>query len=176
MRLLTTPTLLLLLSTWPASPAAAQSQSGLSLTIYNDPSTTGYTYHGCYNETTDLPNTTGLRALHGGKVEIEPGEMTVQRCLQHCSSGAGDAQGGNTAKFQFAGLEYARECWCATALSGLSVKLADEECDLPCEGNKSQACGGNLKLTVYTLNSATRTAWSTAGFVVVGAAMSLALM
>ncbi|KAL2270142.1 hypothetical protein VTJ83DRAFT_2326 [Remersonia thermophila] len=158
-----------------AGQAAAQGSAPSSLAIFNDPAT-GYVYHGCYNETTDIPNTTGLRALHGGKVEIEPGRMTVRRCLEHCSTGAGDAQGGNTAPYAFAGLEYARECWCATSLSGLSARLADDECDLPCEGNQTQACGGNLKLSVYTLNSAARTAWSAAGLVAVGAAMSFALM
>lgn len=41
-----------------------------------------------------------------------------------------------------------RECWCAQSLSSLSKKVDDSECNLPCEGNKNQVCGGNLKLTV----------------------------
>lgn len=41
-----------------------------------------------------------------------------------------------------------RECWCANSLSSLSEKLPDSACNLPCEGDTTQACGGNLKLTV----------------------------
>lgn len=51
-----------------------------------------------------------------------------------------------------------RECWCAQTLSSLSEKVPDSECNLPCEGNTTQACGGNLKLTVSIhLNSKSNT-------------------
>ncbi|KAK4128814.1 WSC-domain-containing protein, partial [Parathielavia appendiculata] len=124
---------------------------------------------GCYNETTDLPNTTGARALSGGTNLVAAGNMTVETCWAFCRTGAGDASGGKTASFKFAGLEYARECWCAQTLSSLSEKLPDGACDLPCEGNTTQACGGNLKLTVYMASAAsTRVAWA-AALVTVGA-------
>jgi len=76
--------------------------------IYIPPSKSGYTYLGCYNETTDLPDTAGLRALNGGKNVVKPGEMTVNMCLEFCSTGAGDSKGGNTAMFEYVGLEYSR--------------------------------------------------------------------
>lgn len=47
-----------------------------------------------------------------------------------------------------------RECWCGDALAGISEKLDDEQCNYPCEGNKTQACGGALKLTLYHISSA----------------------
>lgn len=68
----------------------------------------GYAYHGCYNETTDLPDTTGVRALAGGANLVKPGGMTVETCLDFCKTGAGDASGGKSGRFKFAGLEYAR--------------------------------------------------------------------
>lgn len=43
-----------------------------------------------------------------------------------------------------------RECWCAQSLSSMSEKFPDSACNLPCEGNTTQACGGSLKLTVST--------------------------
>ena len=121
-----------------------------------------------------------MRALNGGTNEVRPGNMTVDMCIAFCGTGAGDASGGKTGKFAFVGLEYARyvplwavllvclcwvviyiqglikgdacrECWCAQSLSSLSVKLADSACNLPCEGNTTQACGGSLKLTVCTV-------------------------
>ncbi|KAM7192287.1 WSC domain containing protein [Rhypophila sp. PSN 637] len=111
--------------------------------IYTD-TKDGYKYHGCYNETTALQDTSGARALYNGKNEVKPGEMTVQRCQTFCNDG----------QFKYAGLEYSKECWCAQQLSGISAKLDDQECDMPCDGDKSQVCGGALKLTVYIAGAA----------------------
>ncbi|KAK4151956.1 WSC domain-containing protein [Chaetomidium leptoderma] len=175
------PLTLLLLPLLPLAATAQEDQTSSSpqqqqqLEIVNDPSSSGYVYHGCYNETTDLPDTTGVRALHGGAHLIRPGNMTVDMCWDFCRTGAGDSSGGTSGRFRFAGLEYARECWCAETLSSLSEKLPDSACDLPCEGNTTQACGGNLKLSVYMAGAATaRVAWA-AGLVAVGA-MSLTLL
>jgi hypothetical protein len=49
-----------------------------------------------------------------------------------------------------------RECWCAQYISSVSPKVPDSSCNLPCEGNSSQICGGDLKLTVYQVKSATK--------------------
>ena len=42
-----------------------------------------------------------------------------------------------------------RECWCANYLNSLSAKLPDTDCNFPCSGNASLACGASLKLTLY---------------------------
>ncbi|KAK4176316.1 WSC domain-containing protein [Triangularia setosa] len=106
----------------------------------------GYTYHGCFTETTNIANTTGRRALDGGINDVRPDTMTVEKCWEFCGRGG--------SSYKFAGLEYSRECWCSQSLSGLSSKVADSECDLPCDGNSTQACGGSLKLTVYIAGAA----------------------
>ncbi|KAK4237519.1 WSC domain-containing protein [Achaetomium macrosporum] len=153
----------------PSSATSAPAITATNIAIYTAPSS-GYVYHGCYNETTGLSGTTGARALSGGANLVAPGNMTVEMCWQFCRTGAGDSEGGTTGRFRFAGLEYARECWCAQEISTLSSKFPDSACDLPCEGNNTQACGGNLKLTVYMAGStaAARVAWAT-GLVAVGA-------
>ncbi|EON99677.1 putative wsc domain-containing protein [Phaeoacremonium minimum UCRPA7] len=114
-------------------------------TIYNA-SSTKYVYEGCYNETTGISGTNGDRALSGGIHMIGIGNMTVPMCLDYCGSGS--------VTYTYAGIEYSRECWCAQHISGLSVKFADNECDLGCDGNQTQTCGGTLKLTVYALGGA----------------------
>ncbi|KAL2154372.1 hypothetical protein VTH82DRAFT_3048 [Thermothelomyces myriococcoides] len=96
-------------------------------------------------------------------------------CLDFCRTGAGDANGGKTGRFQFAGLEYSRECWCGQTLSSLSAKLPDSECNLPCDGNTTQACGGSLKLTIYKAGAASVRALQPASLVVIGATL-LALL
>ncbi|KAK4459217.1 WSC-domain-containing protein [Cladorrhinum samala] len=104
-----------------------------------------YRYLGCYNETTSLANTTGERALYGGinLVGSDEDGMTVEKCWQFC------AKSNEKIEYKYAGLEYSRECWCATSLNSLSEKVDDSLCDLGCQGNKTQTCGGSLKLTVY---------------------------
>ena len=80
--------------------AAAADDAPPPLRIYNDTSPAGYVYHGCYTETTDLPGTTGTRALYDGKTESREGVMTVPLCQAFCSA--------NGTTYKFAGLEYAR--------------------------------------------------------------------
>ncbi|KAK4648457.1 uncharacterized protein QC761_110230 [Podospora bellae-mahoneyi] len=105
----------------------------------------GYAYHGCYTETTDLfVNTTSRRALDGGSNSVQPDIMTVEKCWEFCGKGS----------YKYAGLEYSRECWCSQTLSTLSTKVSDKECDLPCDGNSTQSCGGSLKLTLYITSAA----------------------
>ncbi|KAK0618114.1 WSC domain-containing protein [Bombardia bombarda] len=136
--------LLLLLISAPAALAGDDPRLATTsnLTIFADPSSS-YAYHGCFNETTDLPGTTGRRALDGGINEVKPGNMTVQMCQAFCKAG-----GSGGPAYKFAGLEYSRECWCAQQISGLSVQSPDGDCNLPCDGNKTEACGGVLKLSV----------------------------
>ncbi|KAK4130465.1 WSC-domain-containing protein [Trichocladium antarcticum] len=165
--------LLLLLLSPPQNLATAQTTTTTTTTtaqlaIPAAPSS-GYAYHGCYNETLGLPDTAGVRALHGGTNKVAEGAMTVDMCWAFCRTGAGDSSGGKAGAFEFAGLQYARECWCAQSLSSLSERFPDSECNLPCEGNTTQACGGYLKLTVYQAGAAAaRVAWA-AGLAAVGA-------
>ncbi|ROW01543.1 hypothetical protein VSDG_02119 [Cytospora chrysosperma] len=132
---------LLSMSSMPSIPTATAQQQP---TIYTD--SFPYSYLGCLNETTDIPNTNGARALADGKVWAGTGYMTVPMCLGFCGGGPGQV-------YRFVGLEYSRECWCADVLNGLSVKLDDSACALQCDGNAAQLCGGPLKLSVYVMTS-----------------------
>ena len=67
--------------------------------------------------------------------------MTVDMCFSFCNGQ------------QFAGLEYGRECWCAPYLSSFSNKLPDSDCNMPCQGNSSVACGGRLTYGIHTTST-----------------------
>ncbi|KAN0122276.1 WSC domain containing protein [Hyaloscypha variabilis] len=108
------------------------------------PAPSPWSYYGCWNETTLAAGTNGARALAGG-VEEDLSTMTADVCLAYCKS----------ASYTFAGIEYTRECYCANLLNAISNKLPDSSCDLPCAGNSSQICGGDLALTVYQQQSTT---------------------
>jgi hypothetical protein len=60
-------------------------------------------------------------------------------CVAFC-----DAKG-----YTIAGTEYAGQCFCGNTLGSASVKVGDGLCNMVCEGDKTQLCGGGLKLTVY---------------------------
>jgi hypothetical protein len=51
-------------------------------------------------------------------------------------------------------MSFRSECWCGDSLAGISKKLDDTECNYPCEGNETIACGGALKLTLYRTSAA----------------------
>ena len=64
------------------------------------------------------------------------------------------------------------ECYCAPSLSAVSAKLPDSSCDLACEGNSSQVCGGSLALSVYQKQSAKNGA-ATRNAPIVGSVLAL---
>ncbi|KAJ7726258.1 WSC domain-containing protein, partial [Mycena maculata] len=71
-----------------------------------------------------------------GPSTVDRSGMTVERCTAFCRS------------FQYAGVEYARECFCGTAMQVTNVTSADE-CNMPCSGNASQTCGAGNRLAAY---------------------------
>ncbi|CZT49900.1 related to beta-1,3 exoglucanase precursor [Rhynchosporium secalis] len=141
--------ILLLFSSTPtltnAQSASQTITSGTSINAKIFPGDKNYAYAGCYAETTQNNVTNNLRALTAGKTEsLET--MTVQTCLDYCKKD----------NYEFAGLEYTKECWCAHSLSSAAQKLDDGACDLACTGNTTQVCGGALKLSVYTATKASK--------------------
>lgn len=67
------------------------------------------------------------------------GAMTPASCLAYCFS-QGQA---------VAGLEYASQCFCGSALGGSSAALDASSCSYPCSGNSSATCGGSNALQVF---------------------------
>lgn len=91
----------------------------------------GFTYAGCFKDSSN-------RALNG---EIRPnlGAMSNEKCVKHCSA----------AGYALAGTEYGGQCYCGNELVG-SQKLDDSTCNVACEGDKSDVCGGGWALSVYS--------------------------
>lgn len=121
---------------------ASQPASTTAASIY--PGTSSWAYYGCWNETTLVSGSGGARALNGG-IEEDLDNMTADMCLAYCK----------TNSYTYAGIEYTKECYCANYIDALSNKLPDSSCNLPCAGNSSEICGGNLALTVYQAKSST---------------------
>ncbi|KAG8871579.1 hypothetical protein FRC20_010402 [Serendipita sp. 405] len=89
-----------------------------------------WTFSNCYVDSIYnrvLPET---MTLHGGG-------MTVEWCLDAC-----DAAG-----YDYAGVEYGKECYCGN-YSPPEV-ANDGRCDMSCEGNPGELCGGGNGISVY---------------------------
>jgi Domain of unknown function (DUF1996)/WSC domain len=96
----------------------------------------GWKYYGCYQDTR-------ARVLSGIKLaNIGNHQVTNTKCVAYCSDKG----------FSMAGTEYGGQCFCGNELVG-SSKIDESKCNMPCEGNASETCGGGMALTVYTTKS-----------------------
>ncbi|KAJ7578021.1 WSC domain-containing protein [Mycena floridula] len=65
--------------------------------------------------------------------------MTDISCIDFC-----DAKG-----FVFAATEFASECYCGNFLKPTSTLVDEAECNVPCAGDASEICGGELLLSLF---------------------------
>lgn len=100
---------------------------------------------------TCLAEGTNGRALAGASTA--DGAMTVTMCLNFCQSKG----------FQYAGIEYSGECYCAGDISnGASLSVSSPNCNMPCSGESTETCGGPGALSLYVNPSLARAATTTA--------------
>jgi hypothetical protein len=108
-----------------AAPTASSSGS---------PVAAGWSYYGCYLDF-------GQRAMTGIEfVNIGQHAVTNTNCVAYCSENG----------YSLAGTEYGGQCFCANSLSSESSLLDGSKCDMPCEGDATQTCGGSWALSVYS--------------------------
>jgi hypothetical protein len=100
----------------------------------------GWSLYGCFSDNL------GNRVLSGITfANIGNHQVTNTKCTAYCG-----AKG-----FSMAGTEYGGQCFCGNALVG-STELADDQCNMPCEGDAEETCGGHLALTVYKKSGSAR--------------------
>ncbi|KAK5627899.1 hypothetical protein RRF57_003614 [Xylaria bambusicola] len=80
------------------------------------------------------------RALFYRQDNLASSEMTNEKCLKSCLDGG----------FPFAGTEYGGECYCGVVIGNGTALATDEStCNMPCNGDSSQTCGGPARLSLY---------------------------
>ncbi|TEY80413.1 hypothetical protein BOTCAL_0038g00110 [Botryotinia calthae] len=86
-----------------------------------------YTPMGCYS---DLgPNG---RTLAWRQDQIPDANLTIEACLHACKEGG----------YAFAGVEYSQECYCGVVLGNGTAKVDESNCQMTCNGNTTELCGG----------------------------------
>lgn len=92
-----------------------------------------WSYLGCYSDNISTRALTGVQFA-----DLGIGKVTSTGCMEYCDN----------AGFSLAGTEYAGQCFCGDKMEG-SSKIAAGKCDMKCEGDASQVCGGSSALSVY---------------------------
>ncbi|USW48743.1 Putative carbohydrate-binding WSC, PAN/Apple domain, alpha/Beta hydrolase [Septoria linicola] len=102
-----------------------------------------WSLQGCYidGSTRTLPQAVSLSAYGGSS------NATISNCLDAC----------NKSGFAYCGEEYYSECWASNVAPTAALADGDDPltagCNYPCNGNKTEACGGANRILVY-LNGA----------------------
>ncbi|KAG9246146.1 putative WSC domain protein [Calycina marina] len=94
----------------------------------------GYTYHGCFTD--HFSPSRALTAIPFANIGQHA--VTNTKCITYCAVHG----------YALAGTEYGGQCFCDNALTG-SEQVDDDLCDMPCEGDGVEICGGRLLLSVY---------------------------
>ena len=105
------------------------------------PSAGAYGYIGCYTDNVSD------RALTGLTNPVSGSTLTVESCANACAG------------YTYFGVEYSDECYCGNSLSGGSAMAAggsdptQNMCDMTCDGNTNEYCGGPNRLNTYQYNA-----------------------
>lgn len=67
--------------------------------------------------------------------------LSVDKCLVTCEE----------AGFKYAGVEFGQECYCGNTWARANIWVDDGTCDMPCNGNSSETCGGGDRIDLYEL-------------------------
>ncbi|KIK65233.1 hypothetical protein GYMLUDRAFT_39597 [Collybiopsis luxurians FD-317 M1] len=95
------------------------------------PKVGNWTSLGCYSD-----GVNGQRTL---TVQLNPATITIESCTSACFA----------AGYEFAGTEFADQCFCDSAIKNGGAPIAASACNMVCSGNVSEFCGGPNALNMY---------------------------
>ncbi|KAH8909665.1 WSC-domain-containing protein [Coniochaeta sp. PMI_546] len=105
-----------------------------TFTTIDDTTVADYAPLGCYFDDSPIG-----KALSYPQDSVNGNGLTTEKCLAQCKKGG----------YPFAGTEYGGECWCGVVLGNNTYPVADTDCNMPCNGDSTETCGGPSRLTLY---------------------------
>ncbi|KAI9645759.1 hypothetical protein NHQ30_005191 [Ciborinia camelliae] len=105
-----------------------------TFTTVDNTTISDYKPMGCYS---DLSSSG--RTLAWKQDQIPNANLTIEACLHACKDGG----------YAFAGVEYSQECYCGVVLGNGTAKVDESNCQMPCNGNTTELCGGAANLYLY---------------------------
>lgn len=129
----------------PASSSAASSAASTPSAAALPPNVTvtlpaGWSYAGCYTDAVNPRSLGTTGVLFAG---IGAGKVTSSACVAYCAA----------AGYSIAGTEFGSQCFCDNELTN-SARAANSVCDMPCQGNAAEVCGGAAALSVFSTSGA----------------------
>jgi hypothetical protein len=106
-----------------------------SPTVVNVTLPPNWSYAGCYTDNLNPRSLGTTGVLFAG---IGAGAVTSTACVAYCAKNG----------FNIAGTEFGSQCFCDNALTNSQVAPASV-CNMPCQGNSSEVCGGAGALSVF---------------------------
>ncbi len=127
---------------------------GNRLSLYHDPAITGPIdppkiingssgWLGCYTET----GRSGGEGRTLSDASYTSANMTLSSCEKFCVKTGLETQ--QNTPFKYWGVEWGQECYCGDTIAKGATKVDDKECQQVCVGNKNEACGGSLFVSLY---------------------------
>ncbi|KAK9505587.1 hypothetical protein O3M35_009603 [Rhynocoris fuscipes] len=95
------------------------------------------TYIGCFKE-----KSVQDRLFKGDYVNFR-NTLTPDKCIKYCKNNG----------FAYAGLQYKYECFCSKERPTHKSVANEGECNMKCDGNSAEICGGGQRLSVYSTAS-----------------------
>ncbi|KAF9473277.1 WSC-domain-containing protein [Pholiota conissans] len=106
--------------------------NAIQIFLQNFPPPVVWTSIGCY---TDSTSSRTIRTASYTSVN----NMTVASCQSYCATGG----------YLYAGVEYARECYCDNTIHSPGVPASPSGCNMPCTGDPSITCGGSDRIQIF---------------------------
>ncbi|KAI9833274.1 MAG: hypothetical protein M1826_000187 [Phylliscum demangeonii] len=112
-----------------------------------NPGPSPWAFAGCYTDGGARTLNVGMATTGGGAA------LTVALCTSACQA----------ANYALAGVEYAGECFCGNSFANGGAPAPDglSGCNMVCNGNSTEYCGGPNRLDVYSFKGAVQAAPST---------------
>ncbi|KAL8711481.1 MAG: hypothetical protein Q9220_004139 [cf. Caloplaca sp. 1 TL-2023] len=131
------------------STVRTSSTTTTSSTAPSTPTVSGYSYQGCYTDSSSA------RVLTGKSTSTNT--MTYKSCSTYCTG------------FTYWAVEYGSQCYCGNAFSNpTSPAPAATDCNMKCSGDSTQVCGSGNRMNLFKslaqgATNATVAGWNYAG-------------
>lgn len=124
--------------------STTSSKTPTSSSPNSTPTLAGYTYQGCYTDSTSA------RVLTGRSTSSST--MTYKTCSAYCAG------------YTYFATEYGSQCYCGNAFSGSTTSAPSTDCSFKCSGDPTTVCGAGNRMTLFKSTSQGPTNATVAGW------------
>jgi WSC domain len=136
-------------STRTTTSSSLTTQQGSSVLVTQQTSRTSIATAASTSPSSSVPLPGGWKPLGCYVDPINPRALDTWAFYGEPVTSSGCAKECNGRGYKFAGTENSGQCFCGNALQGAAV-ADNADCDMPCDGDANEICGGSARLSVFT--------------------------